>query len=152
LLAFLVFLGVRHAFGACEPGTAAEVHSISAEELPKLVETYKGTPLLLVYWASWCAPCREYREKILELQKLYSESQLRVLGVSVDADRKMFQRHMDKSPSPFPTVIVSEEHYKALSGFPVPTTILYDAEGNKVKTLTGNVSSKRLQHYVKKLF
>ena len=140
--------------GATVPAALAadKVPVVSAAELEALVAGHKGKPLLLVYWASWCVPCRNYKEKLSALREAYPESELQMLGLSVDTDKDMLQRFMEKNTLPFKTVTVSEEFYESIAGTPVPTTILYGRDGTEQRKLVGNVGEKRLNHYVKKLF
>ncbi len=129
-----------------------EVETVSAEGLRTRIETYKGRPLVLVYWASWCMPCRNYREKLAEVRELYPESDLAILGISVDTDKARLERYLAEYALPFPTVLASEELCGARGGLPVPTTVLFDAKSKETQTLTGNVDKRRLQYFVKKLF
>ena len=51
---------------------------------PRPISDWSGQPLLLNFWATWCAPCR--REMPL-LQKLHEESGstgLQVIGIAID--------------------------------------------------------------------
>ncbi len=56
-----------------------------------------GGPLLLDFWASWCAPCIEQMPNVRQLYDKYSERGLRIIGISVDDDpaawRKGIEQH-----------------------------------------------------------
>ena len=45
---------------------------------------FKGKPVLLDFWATWCPPCRDSIPAIQKLQKAYADKGLIVLGVSMD--------------------------------------------------------------------
>ncbi|HEY8271611.1 MAG TPA: TlpA disulfide reductase family protein, partial [Pseudobdellovibrionaceae bacterium] len=53
-----------------------------------LKEKFTGQFLLLDFWASWCAPCKESLPFYQELQKRYAAEGLQVLALSVDSDVK----------------------------------------------------------------
>ena len=55
---------------------------------------------------------------------------------------------MRSSLSGYPARIGDAELIKARSGMPVPTTILYRRDGSVERELVGDVSEKRLGHYV----
>lgn len=56
--------------------------------------------------------------------------------------------YLARSPLPYPARIGDAELIKARSGMPVPTTILYRRDGSVERELVGDVSEKRLGHYV----
>jgi len=48
------------------------------------LDAYKGKVVLLDFWATWCAPCREEIPKILSLYRKYHQKGLEVIGISLD--------------------------------------------------------------------
>src|SRR5215469_17476310 len=52
----------------------------------KLLQQYKGKPLLINFWATWCEPCRDEYPLLNELAKQYAPQGLQVVGVSLDQD------------------------------------------------------------------
>jgi thiol-disulfide isomerase/thioredoxin len=65
----------------------------------KLSEVLKNGPVILDFWATWCAPCRLAMPIYVELAEQYADQGLRFLPVSVDtkkAQRKIgpwFKKH-----------------------------------------------------------
>jgi len=59
---------------------------IDTHGLQKLIEQYRGKPLLVTFWATWCEPCRDEYPMLNELAKQYAPQGLRVVGVSLDQD------------------------------------------------------------------
>lgn len=45
---------------------------------------YKGRPLVINFWATWCGPCKEEIPALVELAEKYKGDRLAVLGVSTD--------------------------------------------------------------------
>ncbi len=45
---------------------------------------FRGRPMVINFWATWCAPCRHEIPAFVELVEKYREQQLVVLGISVD--------------------------------------------------------------------
>jgi peroxiredoxin len=48
------------------------------------LKQYRGRPVLLNFWATWCAPCKEEMPELEQLYRQYENQGLVVLGVSVD--------------------------------------------------------------------
>jgi len=102
------------------------------------LNAFKGKPLLLNAWATWCGPC------VIEMPMLdalaVKEGRLQVLAVSQDSasiDRvaPFFERAQFQKLQPY----LDPENAIAL-GIGVksmPTTVLYDAEGKEVWRVVG---------------
>jgi thiol-disulfide isomerase/thioredoxin len=70
------------------PKTAAvrDPEMIDVQGYQKLLEQYRGKPLLVTFWATWCEPCRHEYPMLNELAKQYAPEGLKVVGVSMDDD------------------------------------------------------------------
>jgi len=48
------------------------------------LSSYRSKVVLLDFWASWCAPCREETPHLIDLQTKYGDRGLQIIGVSMD--------------------------------------------------------------------
>lgn len=90
----------------------------------------KGKVILLDFWATWCAPCRESIPHLIHLQKMYQEKGFVVIGMNVDkGDVETVQRFVTSMDIPYPITITPEEVSRNFGVTALPTTILIDKEG-----------------------
>lgn len=117
---------------------AAEAPTVDA-----LIARFKGQPVLVDVWATWCGPCRESFTKIKPIQDYAREHGIVLLYISIDNDTNAVVQ-VRKLTGYYNLlghhVIVSEElgpdvykTYGNAKGYlTVPHTALYDSEGRLV--------------------
>ena len=122
-------------------GTAApETPFEDGNGRPVRLSAFRGRPLLVNLWATWCGPC------IVEMPSLDSLAQrqgeaIKVLTVSQDADdgrRKVaafFAARSFRRLEPY--LDPDMDLMMGLRLDTLPTTILYDAQGREVWRMTG---------------
>ncbi|NWF93151.1 MAG: TlpA family protein disulfide reductase [Syntrophaceae bacterium] len=106
---------------------------------PVSLSDYKGKPLLLFFWATWCGACKEdivLLEKFIEGKK----DQLEILAIAIDGERReRIKRIVDKCKITIPVLLVLKE--KILDDYGVwgwvPVTYLVDGEGCVVGKAVG---------------
>lgn len=84
--------------------TAPDFHAttLGTPSRVKSLADYRGQPVLLNIWATWCAPCRAEMPSIERLYRTYGPKGLRVVAVSIDdpgseAGIRAFAREMGLS-------------------------------------------------------
>jgi len=105
---------------------------------PARFADFRGKPLLLNLWATWCAPCIAEMPTLDRLAA--STNDIRVLALSQDMDGRakveaFFKERKFKSLQPYLDPELSM--MSALQVATLPTTILYDAQGREVWRMTG---------------
>jgi thiol-disulfide isomerase/thioredoxin len=82
-----ILLAMAGAAGAAGQAPAPkDPELIDVQGYQKLLQQYKGKPLLINFWATWCEPCRDEYPLLNELAKQYAPQGLKVVGVSLDQD------------------------------------------------------------------
>jgi len=56
---------------------------------PKTLKQWRGQVLIVNFWATWCAPCREEIPVFVKLQREYGERGLQFVGVAIDQPEKV---------------------------------------------------------------
>src|SRR3954452_4157172 len=78
------------------------MHAESAEiSNGPLLDGLKGKVVLLDFWASWCDPCRRSFPWMSEMQRRYAGSDLLVVAVNLDQDRKAADQFLAAVPAGF---------------------------------------------------
>ncbi len=89
-----------------------------------------GKVVVVDFWASWCAPCREELPMLNGLYKKYSGQGLVVVGVSVDKDLDNIQKFIAKMPLAFPLVHDSDHQISSRYAPPrMPSSYIVDRKG-----------------------
>jgi len=101
---------------------------------------FKGKVVLLDFWATWCAPCREEIPAFVELQKQYAEQGFTLLGISLDDEGavvvKPFARQFGIN---YPVVIGNTEVSAAYGGMQaLPTAFLIGRDGRILEAFVGD--------------
>lgn len=104
---------------------------------------YKGAPVLVNLWASWCAPCIKELPTLQKLEESHAiDGALGVIAVSQDmAPQGSVDAFLkDKNIGRFAAYHDPEMNLSSALGVQVmPTTVLYDAEGKEVWRYTGDL-------------
>ena len=106
---------------------------------------YKGKPVVLNFWATWCVPCIQEIPEIAAFRKAHPE--VVVLGVAEDAkDAAKVKAFAKKVVHDYPLVLSDDAVEKQL-GTPtaLPTTRVYDAQGRIRYDQPGRVTRARLE-------
>jgi thiol-disulfide isomerase/thioredoxin len=102
------------------------------------LSSFRGKPLLINVWASWCGPCRDEMASIERLAWSDLSSQLAVIGISTDdyIDRaQTYLRRSNASISHF--IDYKLEMENMLGATHLPLTVLVDAKGVVVAKVAG---------------
>ena len=116
---------------------------------------YKGQPLLVYFWATWCASCKQEVPELKALHEKYKGRKLQIIGISADNTDKV--REFAKEYAINYTLLLGSNDAIALSkqlGNTVgglPFAVVIDAKGNIVKTVLGEAPPGRFEELVRPL-
>jgi peroxiredoxin len=113
---------------------------------------YQGRVVLLNFWASWCAPCREEMPLFSKWQREFGTSRLQVIGVSMDDDPGEVSKFLSAYPVTYPIVMGDASFAGQFGGvLGLPLSYLIDARGRVVGRYQGEVALAKMEAKVKEL-
>ncbi|MDC0150733.1 TlpA family protein disulfide reductase [Candidatus Pelagibacter sp.] len=104
---------------------------------------YKGNLIILNFWATWCAPCKEEMPSLDKLQVNKNLSNLKVFPINVGKDNaenslKFFKDLKIKNLGIYFDSPVTLAKKFGLRG--IPTTILFNKEGLEFARIVGSIN------------
>ncbi|MDH5611051.1 MAG: TlpA family protein disulfide reductase [Gammaproteobacteria bacterium] len=100
---------------------------------------FKGKPLLINVWASWCGPCRSEMGSLERLAKRYNGKEFNVIGVSTDDYSDRAEAFIKQTGITFDNFLDSKLMLENMLGAnTIPLTILVDAEGRVLQKARGS--------------
>jgi len=150
--AVIAYLALRP--GAEEQRQAPEfsMPSLRDETETIALADFRGEPLVLNFWASWCVPCRK---ELPALQKVSEATKGRVafLGVNHQDGRRGAMRLLDETGVTYPSVF---DPGGRIAGryrlFGMPTTFFISADGRILGEHTGELTEDDLAERLDRFF
>jgi cytochrome c biogenesis protein CcmG/thiol:disulfide interchange protein DsbE len=149
VLMLSLFWGLQHAALANPPliGKTAPRLAIQTQAGQQVrIWELQGKPVVLNFWASWCAPC------IQELPVLSEGSVAHPAVAFVGADNQDttggFNSFEATHGHPYPAGPIVEGSYQSYGVAGLPATYFIDATGRVVASFAGPLDSTTLGHYL----
>jgi thiol-disulfide isomerase/thioredoxin len=118
------------------------------------MQSLRGRPLLLNFWATWCAPCVAEMPELDRLAREWHSSGANVLGIAIDQEDAV-RRFLATTPVSFPVVLGGSEGLalarslgNAAGG--LPFSLLISSEGRVLDRKLGASSREDLQAWSQK--
>ena len=107
------------------------------------IKEFNGNLLLLNFWATWCAPCKEEMPSLDRLQVNQNLSNLKIFAINISQESKkkvdsFFEDLNIENFDPYfdaPTTLA-----KTFSLRGVPTSILIDKDGKEFARIMGSIN------------
>lgn len=107
-----------------------------------------GKVVLLEFWASWCAPCRQTNPDLLNIYDSFKNKGFEIFGISIDRDTEAWKKAIEEDNLSWTQVIDSlrstEKTYYLNS---IPFNLLLNREG---KIMAQDVKPKELRKILNK--
>ena len=107
---------------------------------PRSLASFRGRPLIINVWASWCSPCRKEAASLEQLAWSEKGGRYTIVGISTDDDRSAAVAWLKQSNATLSHYIDSAPHWpleKSLGASSIPLTVLVDPTGRVVGRIRG---------------
>lgn len=98
------------------PDTLPDITLANLEGKPTKLATYAGRPLMVNFWATWCAPCRREIPLLNQLRAERQAQNAEIVGIAVDF-KDDIQQFIQKVPVNYPLLIGEEDGLEAAEAF-----------------------------------
>lgn len=100
---------------------------------------FRGKPLIINVWASWCGPCRAEMGSLENVSRRFGGKQLNVIGISTDDDAYAAISFVREAKLSFNNYLDNNVILENMLGAnTIPLTILVDARGRVLQKIHGS--------------
>ena len=120
---------------------------------PLAMSSFYGKPLVLNFWATWCAPCVKEMPQLDRFHREYAAQGWQVLGLAID-NANAVKGFLAKLPVAFPIALAGMEGAdlgRTLGNLQggLPFTAVFDSKGAAVHHKSGETSYEELVGWVR---
>ncbi|MGH7844132.1 MAG: TlpA family protein disulfide reductase [Candidatus Binatia bacterium] len=115
------------------------------------LDTFRGKPLMINFFATWCDPCREEMPLINTLASKAARNGYSVLGIAVQDSRSAVTEFAREAGLVFPLALdLNSKVQRAYRIFGPPATFFIDGEGVLRDTVLGPLTPERAREALEK--
>jgi peroxiredoxin len=106
----------------------------------------RGTPVIINFWATWCAPCKAEMPQLQALYETYPEGEIRILAVNVGEDQASIAQWADQYGLTFDLLLDPAGQIAALYHLRgQPSTYVISPEGAITSVIFGPATMMQLE-------
>ncbi|MCD6671748.1 MAG: TlpA family protein disulfide reductase [Burkholderiaceae bacterium] len=110
---------------------------------------WRGRPLVVNFWATWCPPCVGEMPELSEMQRDYAARGLQIVGIGIDSNKNIRQ-FAEKMPMSYPLLVAGTGGAELTRRFgntsgSLPFTAVIDREGRIRHRILGRFDNAELR-------
>ncbi len=113
---------------------------------------YRGKPIVINFWASWCVPCRQEAPILEGLWRSYREMDVQFIGVDIQDSEADSLRYLREFGITYPNGLDADGRITVDYGvIGIPVTFFINRQGVVERRWVGAVSETRMTQWVREL-
>jgi thiol-disulfide isomerase/thioredoxin len=124
------------------PADVPEISLAGMDGVKHKLSEWKGRPLLINFWATWCDPCRREIPLLKSLRHERAADGVEVVGIAVDF-RDAVQHYSREMGIDYPVLVGEQDGLEAIAAFGMdtvfPFTVFADRQGRIVTLKIGEL-------------
>lgn len=117
---------------------------------PQALSQWRGQPMVINFWATWCAPCVKEMPELDDMHK--KAGKVRFVGIGVDTAENM-RKFVEKVPVSYPLLVMGAGAIDVLRGLGnpaggLPFTLVLNADGSINQKILGQIDPIKLEKTV----
>jgi cytochrome c biogenesis protein CcmG, thiol:disulfide interchange protein DsbE len=130
---------------------AERIPSVTLPDLegrPRQLSEWRGRPLLINFWATWCEPCRREMPRLQAAHKRHGD-RIQFLGVNTKDRPDWAGEFVQEIKVSYPEVVdVDGQLLASLHSPGLPVTVALDRDGRLAGRQIGEISDQRLTELI----
>ncbi len=124
--------------GQTQPGNPAVPFTIADQNGETVsLRDFRGSYVLLDFWAGWCIPCIEQLPYMNEIYENYDRADLEIVSISVDETEAAWRQALDRHPHPWIQLFdgdgFEQETFQAYRAGGIPFYVLISRDGTIIR-------------------
>ena len=110
---------------------------------------YEGNVIILNIWATWCKPCIAEFESLEKVREKFKDKNIKIVAVS-NEDLKLINSFLDKRNFDLEFIKLNGD-LSYFNAYSLPTTVVFDKNGDESFRLTGGVDFNT-NNFIEKIY
>jgi peroxiredoxin len=120
------------------------------DDKPVALETFRGRPLIVNFWARWCPPCRDEIPDFVSARARFQDRGIVVLGIAIEDKAEPVRNFAETFGMEYAVLLAKDQGLALMVSLgnnqaALPFTVAIDRQGNMVARKVGRMSRTEIE-------